>query len=197
MTKIEDIMDSEILPKPKVRLDGEKMRNGLAQLVLTVVELLRELLEKQALRRIEHGALDDDQVERLGSTFMALKQEVEKLKDYFKLTDEDLNLDLGPISLREEGIKGQASAVELLEARLQLSGDSVVMAMEGDGTDRAVTGMDRGKLIEAKFRFTIMDGDRQDRVTITVAPPCVADAVKKRQADILSDYFRKKGIMLR
>ncbi len=92
---------------------------------------------------------------------------------------------------------GTVSAVELLEARLQLSGDSIVLAMEGDGTDKAVAGMDRGRLMEAKFRFTIMDQDRQDRVTITVAPPCVTDAVKKRHADVLADYFREKGVMLR
>mgnify|MGYP000120723733 CR=1 FL=1 len=92
---------------------------------------------------------------------------------------------------------GAVSAVELLEARLQLSGNSAVLALEGDGTERAVARMDRGRLIEAKFRFTIMTDDRQDRVTLTIAPPCVTDAVKKRHADVLADYFRKKGVMLR
>jgi hypothetical protein len=122
---------------PKPQIDGARMRDGLAQLVLTVVELLRELLEKQALRRIEHGALDDEQVERLGNTFSALKDEVEKLKDYFKFDDEDLNLRLGPLlSLRDEGWEGKASAVELLDRLFSkgvvAKGDIVISVAEVD-----------------------------------------------------------------
>jgi hypothetical protein len=81
----------------QVRLSPENVRNGLVQLVLTLVELLRELLERQALRRIDAGSLTPEEIERLGSTFSRLAQEMEKLKQQFDLTDEDLNLDLGPL----------------------------------------------------------------------------------------------------
>ena len=81
----------------KIKLDPDNVRNGLAQLVLMVVELLRELLERQALRRIDGGSLTEGETERLGETFLRLAEEIEKLKDYFGFTDEDLNLDLGPL----------------------------------------------------------------------------------------------------
>jgi hypothetical protein len=65
--------------------------------VLTIVELLRQLMERQALRRVEAGNLDDETVERLGRTLMALESRMEELKRTFGLADEDLNLDLGPL----------------------------------------------------------------------------------------------------
>jgi hypothetical protein len=126
-------------PKQKISIDGEKVRNGLAQLILTVVELLRELLEKQALRRIESGALTDEQVEKLGMTFMQLKNEVEKMKDYFQLEDEDLNVNLGGLMLRDvpdEFEEGKASAIELLDRLLSKGvvarGDVVISVAEVD-----------------------------------------------------------------
>ena len=81
------------------RLDAEpeNVERGLAQLVLTVVELLRQLVERQALRRVDAGGLDDDTVERLGRALMALEARMEHLKQVFELEDEDLNLDLGPL----------------------------------------------------------------------------------------------------
>jgi len=81
----------------KLSLQPENVRNGLAQLVLTVVELLRELLERQALRRIDAGSLSSGEVERLGTTFLRLAEEIDRLKDYFGFADEDLNLNLGPL----------------------------------------------------------------------------------------------------
>ncbi len=81
----------------KIQLQPENVRNGLAQLVLTLVELLRELLERQALRRIDAGSLTSGEVERLGTTFIRLAEEIDRLKQYFGFTDEDLNLDLGPL----------------------------------------------------------------------------------------------------
>ena len=86
----------EDLPS-RIKLNPENVRNGLAQLVLTVVELLRELLERQALRRIDGGSLTEGETERLGETFLRLAEEIEKLKEYFGFTDEDLNLNLGPL----------------------------------------------------------------------------------------------------
>jgi hypothetical protein len=65
--------------------------------VLTVVELLRQLMERQAVHRVEGGSLSTEEVERLGRTFMALAQRMDELKETFGLTDEDLNLNLGPL----------------------------------------------------------------------------------------------------
>jgi Gas vesicle protein K len=81
----------------RIDADPENVGRGLAQLVLTIVELLRQLMERQALRRVEAGGLDDETVERLGRTLMALEQRMQELKQTFGLRDEDLNLDLGPL----------------------------------------------------------------------------------------------------
>jgi Gas vesicle protein K len=81
----------------RVAADPENVERGLAQLVLTIVELLRQLMERQALRRVEAGNLDDETIERLGKTLMALESRMDELKQTFGLDDEDLNLDLGPL----------------------------------------------------------------------------------------------------
>jgi hypothetical protein len=81
----------------RVVADPEKLEQGLAQLVLTLIELLRQLMERQALRRMDAGTLSDEQVEQLGVTFMRLAERMDELKATFDLRDEDLNLDLGPL----------------------------------------------------------------------------------------------------
>jgi Gas vesicle protein K len=81
----------------RVHTDPELLEKGLAQLVLTLIELLRQLMERQALRRIEGGTLTEDEIERLGRTFLALAERMEELKETFGLRDEDLNLNLGPL----------------------------------------------------------------------------------------------------
>src|SRR5438067_9685418 len=81
----------------RVNADPEHVEKGLAQLVLTLVELLRQLMERQALRRMEQGTLTDEQIERLGETFMKLERRMEELKEHFGLEDRDLNLNLGPL----------------------------------------------------------------------------------------------------
>jgi hypothetical protein len=81
----------------RLSLDAEDVRNGLPRLVLALVELLRELLERQALRRIEAGSLSAAEVERLGTTFLRLSEQMDRLKKEFGLGDDDLNLDLGPL----------------------------------------------------------------------------------------------------
>lgn len=81
----------------RVNADRENLEKGLAQLVLTLIELLRQLMERQALRRIEGGSLTADEVERLGETFMLLEERMNELKEAFEIEDEDLNLDLGPL----------------------------------------------------------------------------------------------------
>jgi hypothetical protein len=81
----------------RVNADRDELEKGLAQLVLTLIELLRQLLERQALRRIDGGSLTAEEVERLGETFMLLAERMDELKEAFGLEDEDLNLDLGPL----------------------------------------------------------------------------------------------------
>jgi CRISPR/Cas system-associated endonuclease Cas1 len=73
------------------------VERGLAKLVLTLIELLRQLMERQALRRIEAGSLSDEEIERLGQTFMKLDTRMEELQQIFGLEDEELNLNLGPL----------------------------------------------------------------------------------------------------
>lgn len=81
----------------RVNVDPENVERGLAQLVLTLIELIRQLMERQALRRVEAGSLTDAEIERLGQTFMQLEQRMAELKVTFDLEDEDLNLNLGPL----------------------------------------------------------------------------------------------------
>jgi hypothetical protein len=85
------------LPDQRIGTDPQNVAKGLGQLVLTIVELLRQLMERQALRRIDAGGLTEDQVERLGTTFMELDKRMEQLRTEFELEPEDLNLDLGPL----------------------------------------------------------------------------------------------------
>ena len=85
------------MARAHLALDPDNVKNGLGKLVLTVVELLRELLERQAIRRIEAGSLTDAEVERLGTTFLRLAEQMEQLKKQFALNDDDLNIDLGPL----------------------------------------------------------------------------------------------------
>lgn len=81
----------------RINADPEGVEKGLAQLVLTIVELLRQLMERQALHRVELGTLSEEEIERMGETFMALAQRMDELKEQFGLDDRDLNLDLGPL----------------------------------------------------------------------------------------------------
>jgi hypothetical protein len=83
--------------RARLELDPEKVRNGLGQLVLTVIKLLHELLERQALRRIDAGSLTEEQIERMGLTLMGQVKEIDRLRIEFGLEEQDLNLDLGPL----------------------------------------------------------------------------------------------------
>jgi len=81
----------------RINANPENAEQGLAKLVLTVIELLRRLMEKQAIRRIENGSLTEDEIEEMGLTFIKLEEKMEELKKVFDLENEDLNLDLGPL----------------------------------------------------------------------------------------------------
>ena len=83
--------------KSKLKLTPDNADSGLAKLVLTLVELIRKLVEKQAMRRVDGGSLTDAEIERLGETLMKLEMKMEELKKHFGLTDRDLNINLGPL----------------------------------------------------------------------------------------------------
>jgi hypothetical protein len=84
-------------PRRLLDISPEQIERDLCRLVLTVVELLRQLMEKQAMRRMEGGSLRDEEVERLGTAFERLDAKMEELKALFGLDAEDLNIDLGPL----------------------------------------------------------------------------------------------------
>lgn len=81
----------------RIDTDEENVEQGLARLVLTLIEFLRRVLEKQAVRRMEGGSLSEEEIERLGLTLMRLERRLGELKETFGLGDEDLRIDLGPI----------------------------------------------------------------------------------------------------
>ena len=87
---------TEGLPE-RINIDEQSVEQGLAKLVLTLIEFIRRLLEKQAIRRMEGGNLTPEQVENLGLALMKLEEKLQELKAQFGLKDDDLNLDLGPI----------------------------------------------------------------------------------------------------
>lgn len=81
----------------KLEANPDNVSQGLAKLVLTLIELLRRLMEEQALRRMEGGSLTSQEIEKLGLTFMKLEEKMAELKEVFGLEGEELNLDLGPL----------------------------------------------------------------------------------------------------
>jgi len=85
-----------ILPE-RVDVDPDDVERGLAKLVLALVEFLRRLLERQAVRRMEGGSLTDDEVERMGLALMRLEQRVHEMARAFGLDPAELNLGLGPL----------------------------------------------------------------------------------------------------
>jgi Gas vesicle protein K len=92
--RLEELGD--VFPR-RIDSDPETVERGLAQLVLTLIELLRQLMERQALRRVDDWSLTEDQIERIGLTLMALEDRMAELREHFGLKPEDLNLDLGPL----------------------------------------------------------------------------------------------------
>ena len=87
---------AENLP-PRLNTDPDKVENGLAKLVLTLIEVLRKVLEHQAVRRMEGGNLSDAEIEKLGVALLRLNDRMQDMKGIFGLTDEDLQIDLGPL----------------------------------------------------------------------------------------------------
>ena len=92
---------TESIVPERIAADAEVVENGLAKLVLSIVELVRRLLEKQALRRMDSGNLTEEEIERLGNALMKLEEKMSELKRTFGMSDEDLNLKIGPLKMWE------------------------------------------------------------------------------------------------
>ena len=81
----------------RIEAGADDIESGVAKLVLTLVEFIRQILEHQAVRRMEGGGLSDEEIERLGLALLRLQERLEEIKKVFGLEDEDLNVDLGPL----------------------------------------------------------------------------------------------------
>lgn len=81
----------------RIELSPDNIEQGLAKLVLTLIDFLRQLLERQAIRRMEGGALSDQEIEEMGEALMKLESKIRELADQFGLSPADLNIDLGPL----------------------------------------------------------------------------------------------------
>jgi Gas vesicle protein K len=84
-------------PINRIDCSPENIEQGLARLVLSLIELLRRLLERQAIRRMEGGSLDDATIEEMGQALMRLELKINEIAALFDLRPEDLNLELGPL----------------------------------------------------------------------------------------------------
>lgn len=105
-------------PLQKVNLDGDKLQKGLAKLVLVIVELLRQVLERQAQRRIDLGTLSEVEVERLGLAFMQIKEKVGQISEQFGLKPDELEGTLkGVLRSRDTNLEG-TSLVDVLDRLL-------------------------------------------------------------------------------
>lgn len=93
----EQLKSAANLDPQRVECSPETVEQGLAKLVLGLIEMLRRLLERQAVRRMDGGSLTDEQVENMGAALMRLEQKINELAGNFGLRPEDLNLDLGPL----------------------------------------------------------------------------------------------------
>ena len=101
----------------QVNSDGERLQNGLARLVLTIVELLRHLLERQAQRRVLAGTLSAEEVERLGLAFMQIKQKIHEISDQFGLNSNELDIKVGSV-ITKNASASKGSLVDILDKLL-------------------------------------------------------------------------------
>ena len=109
----------QIKPIPtQINLDNDKLQKGLAKLVLVVVELLRQILERQAQRRIQSGSLTSEEVERLGIAFMQIKQKVGQISDQFGLKQDELDGTLKGILKTTDSQLARTSLVDVLDSLL-------------------------------------------------------------------------------
>ena len=94
---IKDPEEGKFSNAERINIDPKNVEKGLAKLVLTIVELLRQLMEKQAARRVEGGSLTDEEIEKVGEALINIEEKMKELKKIFGLKDEELNINLGPL----------------------------------------------------------------------------------------------------
>lgn len=94
---VKDPEEVKDLNPDRINIDPKNVEKGLAKLVLTLVELIRKLLEKQTIRRVESGSLSDEEIERVGEALAKIEDKMQELKEIFGLKDEELNINLGPL----------------------------------------------------------------------------------------------------
>lgn len=101
-----------------MNLEGDKLRVGLAKLVLTLVEVLRQVLEREALRRMETGSLTADEVERLGVSFMQIKERLYEMSSQLGLESQDLDINLGSILGQKKESQSGVSLADVIDKLL-------------------------------------------------------------------------------
>ena len=109
---------TELVSVEKINLDGQKLQNGLGKLVLTLVEILRQILERQARRRIESGTLTSEEIERLGLAFMQTRQKIIEISKVFGCSAEELDLNLGSLIKSENVPFDKISIVDVVDKLL-------------------------------------------------------------------------------
>lgn len=109
---------TELVSVEKINLDGQKLQNGLGKLVLTLVEILRQILERQARRRIESGTLTSEEIERLGLAFMQTQQKIIEISKEFGCSSEELDLNLGSLIKSENASMNKVSIVDVVDKLL-------------------------------------------------------------------------------
>lgn len=109
---------TELVNVEKINIDGQKLQNGLGKLVLTLVEILRQILERQARRRIESGTLTTEEIERLGLAFMQTRQKIVEISKVFGCSAEELDLNLGSLIKSENASLDKISIVDVVDKLL-------------------------------------------------------------------------------
>jgi len=112
------LYETELVSNQKVNLEGQKLQKGLSKLVLTIVELLRQILERQALRRVESGTLSVEEVERLGLAFIQIKQKITEISKEFGLNDGELDVSIASLLQSERGDLNNVSLVDVFDRLL-------------------------------------------------------------------------------
>ena len=136
MENFSKIHKTEQISVEKINLDGQKLQKGLGKLVLTLVEILRQILERQARRRIESGTLTSEEVERLGLAFMQTRQKIIEISKEFGCTAEELDLNLGSLIKSENASLEKISIVDvvdkLLDKGVMVAGQVIISVADVD-----------------------------------------------------------------
>lgn len=117
MLKSSRMYKQKTINTKRINLEGDKLQIGLAKLVLTLVEVLRQVLEKEALRRVESRTLSVEEVDRLGLAFMQIKQKVYELSQEFGVNYEELDVNLGLLRAGNKSL-GNVSLVDVIDKLL-------------------------------------------------------------------------------